>query len=251
MSRRLVYRAIYIPSLLALAVLVVAFAHPIRSRTAFTPAELTPFAAEDKSFRIDYPRSWKAEVSTLHGTGVQAHFHRDEDSEVVVTCDLTGSLMMDITRSSSAANTSLPGQEGAASSPAGGSLPPGLESMLGGASAARKTPLQTAHASDTGYMRSKFRHYKEDQKEGQKESQKDDAAVKSEVAGGEALTSAFTAQTPDFFNPKDIVGKHITVLIGNRPVTINAYCPKGEEQDLFKILDIMLKTLRVSETGGS
>lgn len=104
--------------------------------------------------------------------------------------------------------------------------------------AGSQTPLQAAHSAGTAYMKSKFRHF---------ETSK---AIPSTLAGGEALTSGFTAKTTDFFNPKEVVGKHITVLIGNRPIDIDAYSPKGDEADIYKALDAMLKTLRISETGG-
>lgn len=251
MSRRLVYRAIYIPSLLAIAGMTTLFAHPARSRAAFNPKEMKTFVADDKSFALSYPSAWQVSVATLNGTGTRAHFKRDATSEIVVTCDLAGSLMLDLSK----LNTSSPGTGGANTSPdsnANPSLPPassrstglsgaggvyGLEGLGGGTGA--KTPIQLAHRTGAGYMMSKFRHYKEE------------AAVPSQLAGGAALTSAFTGATRDFISPQDIVGRHITVLVGSRPVTLDAYCVKGEnEDDLFHALRAMLPTLRINEAGG-
>ncbi len=252
MSRRLVYRAIYIPSLLAIAGMTTLFAHPARSRAAFNPKDMKAFTAEDKSFAVSYPSAWKVSVSTLNGTGTRAHFKRDATSEVVVTCDLAGSLMLDLSK----LNASSPGLGGANSSldpNTNASVPPassrstgmsgaggvyGTEGLPGMGGAGAKTPLQSAHQTGAGYMMSKFRHYKQE------------TGVPSQLAGGTALTSAFTANTPDFISPQDIVGRHITALVGNRPVTIDAYCVKGEnEDDLFRALGAMLPTLRVNETA--
>ncbi len=243
MSRQIVYRLIYIPSLIGIVALVFLFASSSRPHTSFAPDSMKTFAAEDKSFRIDYPKSWEAKVATMNGTGTRAHFHRDEESEVVVSCDLTNSLMVDIARATSAnqsganqpSGSTASGTEGAA--PSG--LPAGMDAILKSAgSAGSQTPLQAAHNAGTAYMKSKFRHF---------EASK---AVPFRLAGGDALTSDFTAKTTDFFNPKEIVGRHITVLTGNRPIDIDAYSPKGDEGDLYKALDAMLKTLRITETGG-
>ncbi len=249
MSRRLVYRAIYIPSLLAIAGMTALFAHPARSRAAFNPKDMKAFVADDKSFTVSYPSAWKVSVATLNGTGTRAHFKRDATSEIVVTCDLADSLMLDVSK----LNASSPGMGGAGPSPDGSAvsqMPPqasrstemsgagGVYSLEGLGGAGAKTPIQSAHQTGAGYMMSKFRHYKQE------------TAVPSQLAGGAALTSAFTANTSDFISPQDIVGRHITVLVGSRPVTIDAYCVKGEnEDDLFRALGAMLPTLRVNETA--
>ena len=254
MSRRLVYRAVYIPSLLAIAGMVVVFAHPIRSRAAFKPKEMATFVAEDKSFLIQYPRAWQKSVSNLNGTGTRAHFQRDTNSEIVVTCDLAGSLMLDMAK----LNTPPSGMSGADTSTAGGTpLPPmggagasgtgmsgaggvsGLEGLPGMGGIVAKSPVEAAHLAGAGYMRGKFRHYAPT------------PGVRSQMAGGEMMVSAFTARTADFINTQDIVGRHATVLVGNKPVSVDAYCVKGQdEDDLFRAFEAMLPTLRVNETGG-
>ena len=234
MSRRLVYRLIYLPCLLGLAALIGLFGHPTRSQGAVKTADMTTYVAADKSFSIGYPHTWGASASTLNGTGVRAHLRQSEQAEVIVTCDLAGSILADMSRTGSNLAASLPGMSGSGSSSGAELSLPGLSGM----DAAQQTPLQAAHNFGAGYIKSKFAHYEEQPPE------------KSELAGGEALTSAFTAHTSSLLNPEEIVGRRVTVLSGNRPVTIDAYCPKDEAKAFFVTFENMLQTLRVSETGG-
>ena len=232
MSRRLVYRLIYIPCLLGLAALVGLFGHPARSQSAVKAADMTLYVASDKSFTIQYPHTWGTGASTLNGTGVRAHLRQSEHAEVIVTRDLVGSILMDMSRTNPNLAASLPNMSGSGS-------PSGVEEALKGmGGAAQQTPLQAAHAFGTGYIKGKFAHYEEQ------------SPVKSELAGGETLTSAFSANTPGLLNSEEIVGRHVTILAGNNPVTIDAYCPKDEAKTFFATFEIMLKTLNVSETGG-
>ena len=232
MSRRLMYRLIYIPCLLGLAALVGLFGHPARSQGAVKAADMIPYVASDKSFTIQVPRAWGTGASTLNGTGVRAHLRHSEHAEVIVTRDLVGSIMTDMSRTNPNLAASLPTMSGSGS-------PSGVEEALKGlGSAAQQTPLQAAHAFGTGYIKGKFAHYEEQ------------PPVKSELADGETLTSAFTAKTPGFLNSEEIVGRHVTILAGTRPVTVDAYCPKDESKAFFATFETMLQTLRVSETGG-
>jgi hypothetical protein len=235
MSRRLMYRLIYIPCLIGVAALIGLFGHLARSQGAVKAAGMTTYVAEDKSFSIGYPRTWGASASTMNGTGVRAHLRQSEHAEVIVTSDLAGSILADMSRSGVNMGASLPGMSGSGSTPGAETALPNLSGMGG---AAQQTPLQAAHAFGAGYIRSKFAHYEEQPPE------------KSEMAGGAALTSAFTAQTSALLNPEEIVGRHVTILSGNRPVTIDAYCPKDEAKEFFTTFENMLQTLRVSETGG-
>ena len=220
MSRRTVYRAIYVPCLLALGGLVVTFAHPTHSRA--TPAGMKTFEAKDNSFRVSYPAEWRKLVSNQNGTGTQARFQRDAHAEVVVTCDLVGSIMLDFSRNGNPSGVALPGMEG----------------VSGGAGAAQKTPLQAAHEAGATHLVGELPRYAEQ------------PPTASKIGGNDALTSAFTAQTADMFNAREVVGKRITILAGNRPVTVDAYCPKNDDNEFFSTVDAMLKTLSISEVGG-
>lgn len=220
MSRRLVYRLVYVPSLIALVGLVAAFAHPTHSHSA--PVGMKTYEAADHAFSIARPADWHTLSSNQNGTGSKVRIQRDANSEVVVTCDLSGSLMLDLSRNGNPLGANFPGMEGSG----------------GGAFAAQKTPLESAHEFGAAHLKGEFQHYVEQ------------PAKPSVVGGHEALVSAFTAQTADMLNSHAVVGKRITVLAGNRPVTFDAFCPKGEENDFYPTVDAMLKTLSVSETGG-
>ena len=220
MSRRLVYRIIYVPCLLALGGLVIAFAHPTHARV--TSSAMKAFVAGDKSFQISYPADWRKLVFNQNGTGTRAHFQRDAHAEVVVTCDLTGSILLDFSRNGNPSGVSLPGMEGLSGGGAGGS----------------KTPLQAAHESGSGHLDGELRHYAEQ------------LPTPSKIGKYEAMTSDFTAQTAEMFNAQELIGKRITILVGNRPVTVDAFCPKNDADGFFSTVDAMLKTLSISEAGG-
>src|SRR5690348_5592111 len=99
MSQRILYRIMWVPSLLILAGMVVAFA--MQPATFPTPDALTPYTTSDKSIAIEHPGNWKAHTLSMQGISSEVRFDPAPHVRFRVVADLAGSLLADIDRSTS------------------------------------------------------------------------------------------------------------------------------------------------------
>jgi hypothetical protein len=192
-SKRLIYRMIWMPSAIALIVTFVFFLGHMA--TAAAPAAMTTYTMSDKSMQMQHPSNWKANESSQNGVGDSVRFVVDEYSGIRFNTDLIGSLMADIDKANNAQMSNL-----ASLNPNGPSTP----------TSAGKSPLEKAHerkGEELGKNKD-FENYQEGQ------------ARTARIAGQEALISDFTYTEHGMMGNKEEVGLRATALLGESRLLI-------------------------------
>ncbi|HLV81508.1 MAG TPA: hypothetical protein VKT32_14575 [Chthonomonadaceae bacterium] len=225
MASRVLYRAIWVPSALALLALTVLFS---RQTTALpTPGKLAPYVSGDQVIHIAHPANWKPDASSNHGVETIVSFAPARGVLFSVTTDLQGSLMADISKATGGVDlpSNLPGMD-----LGGGNGPP----------PAAQSPLEKLHALQGRNVGSakEFLHFQ------------DGTTAPAQVAGLEALATDFTCELPGLWSPTPMVGKRFTALSGDRRVSVIYACPKDRQAELTPIFTQMLQTLQIGQ-GGS
>jgi hypothetical protein len=252
MSKRIVYRLIWMPCAIALIVTFVMFLGHVVTEAA--PAAMTVYTMSDKSLQMLHPANWEATESSQHGVGSSVKFVVDEYSGIRFNTDLMGSLMADIDKANNAQFSNLAGMSaGGASTPQGpgsvgagdanaAQLPAGME---GGETAApqlpaAKSPLQKSHE----------RKGQELEKSTDFENYREGETRKVQVAGQEALVTDFTYTEHGSQGDQEEVGRRVTALLGERRLLILSHCPQAKSKQLMPLFDKMMESLQVSPNGG-
>jgi hypothetical protein len=237
MSKRIVYRLIWMPCTLALIVtFVIFFGHVV---TEAAPAAMTGYTMSDKTLQMQHPANWKPRESSTNGVESSVRFVVDEYSGIRFGTDLTGSLQADIDKAGAAqlSNLGSIAPNGGSLTPDGASMTPNGESV---SLPAGKSPLQKAHERKGQELEQSkdFENYRE----GETRS--------VQVAGQEALATDFTYTEHGMLGDKEEVGRRVTALLGESRLLILARCPKEHEAQLMPLFQQMIDSLKVSATGG-
>jgi hypothetical protein len=107
MSRRMLYRAIWIPSVLVLAGLMVMFA--TKSAAVQPPGPMVLYTTGDGVISVKHPDNWKPHSLTLHDVTTSVVFKSASHEGLSIEANLAGSLRADIDRSASTVLGNLPG----------------------------------------------------------------------------------------------------------------------------------------------
>jgi hypothetical protein len=223
MTKRLLYRIIWVPS--AVACLLTFFIFANRPVAEAEPGDLTPYTMSDKSLQMQRPANWKA--TELGSAGVESgvRFEGGPLTSIRISTDLTGSLMADIAKAGGGAVPSLPGMEGLSAA-----LPTGSQ----------KSPLEKLHeekgtklAQDPGF-----------------DSYTEGKTRQEKIAGADALVTDFTYQEQGLFGNEPMVGERATALLGDRRLLVMARCPKKSGSKLLPLFEKIMDSVQPGQ-GGS
>ena len=223
MSKRAFYRIVWILSAFAIVGMTVVFAGQPYVLTP--PGPMTAYTTGDKTLRFQRPGNWQAHEQSLHGLETEVRFEPARNAHMTLTSDLQGSLLADTVKSGS--NATLDAM---------GSLP-----GMGGALPKQQSPLETMHALQGAEMAKKKSAYAE---------YKDGETQKMQIDRYEALVTEFTFQEPGAFGSRPMVGKRVTLLAGERRVTLVYSCLKEMRAVLMPTFDQMRDSLTVGQAGG-
>ena len=215
MSKRIVYRLVWIPSVILFAILLASFSRPSGGSSA--PGQLKLYAANDKSLTIKYPDNWAPGETGEHGVKSVIRFDADQYTALTVSSDLMGSLMADIDKT-----------------------PAGLGGMMPGGNAGGRTPLEKLHLAkgaelQTGKL---YAEYAEGN------------TTTEQIAGTDAFVTNFTYKEMEVSGLKEMVGVRATLLSGDRRIQMIGHCPKESEKEIITIFNKMMSSLHLSQAGG-
>src|SRR5262249_25003733 len=128
MGKQMAYRAVWIPSLIAIIAMMVTFARAPMAIPA--PAEMVTYTTDDKALVLQHPSNWKPHSMSLHAVQTEAWFEPAANVKIHINADETSSIIADISRASNNMMSNLGGISGS-----GGSE---TESK-------RKSPLENVH----------------------------------------------------------------------------------------------------------
>ncbi len=215
MSKRLVYRLVWIPSVILFAIVLATFSRP--SGGAATPGGMKLYAANDKSLTIKYPDNWSPGETSEHGVKNVIRFDADQYTALTVSSDLMGSLMADIDKG-----------------------PAGLGGMMPGANGAGRTPLEKLHLAKGSELQTGKLY--PDYTEGN--------TTTEHIANTDAFVTDFTYKELEVSGLKEMVGIRETLLSGDRRIQMIGHCPKESEKEIMPVFKKMMSSLQLSQAGG-
>jgi hypothetical protein len=220
MASRALYRALWIPSAIILVGLTVAFAKQPEAFTA-PAAEAKTFTTDDKTITVRYPGNWKPRQTSMNAVLTQVEFEPSRNVRCVITTDLAGSLMGDLSKSNSGLSDSLNSLPGMENRP----LPK------------QKTPLETVHEMQGQMLEKDYRDKK----------YAEGATRPGKVAGYDALITDFTFEEAGLFESRKMIGTRVSALSGERRITVVATCPKEAQILIMPAFEAIIESL---QTGG-
>ena len=226
MATPVLYRAIWIPSAVLLAGMVTLYS--VQPEAIPSVGESKTFTTEDRSITVEHPANWKPRQLSMNSVLTQVEFEPSRSVHIVIKSDLQGSLMADMSKA--AAST------GSGMTDAQGNLLPGMEQR----EQKQKTPLEKLHAAQGAAMETEYaeRHYEEGE------------TKPTKVGSVEALTTDFTFEESGLFGKKQMAGKRVTALGGERRLTIIATCPKEAVSSIGKAFDSIIESVEMGQPGG-
>lgn len=224
MSRRLLYRSVWIPSLAAIGGMTYLFA--VMPVALPIPGTMKRYHSGDRSIAIRHPENWKVRELGAHAVTTELHIQPTRNALMIIREDLTGSLSADIMKATDAQTASI------------AAMIPGGDAML----KEKKSPLERLHEMD-GAVRKKNKEAYPDYAE--------EEAVKTQVAGREALMSKCSWNEPGFFTTRPMEGRRITLLSGDHEVTVFYGCLKEMRSVVLPLFDTMVGSLEVDGQGGA
>ncbi len=207
------YRAVWIPSALALVGAIFVFA--TQPASVAKPAPLQTYSTSDKAITLRCPGNWTPHETSLHAVLTELRFQPNETSQFSASADLQGSLMADIGR--------------------GGGGMEGLPGMGGTLPVKRKSPLEKLHDQQGQSLEKQFDNYAEGE------------TVKTQVSSVDAIITSFTYQEPAMFGKRDQVGKRVTALLNDRRLSVIYHCAKANQAALEPSFDAMIASLHVGQ----
>jgi hypothetical protein len=263
MERSIIYRCVWIPSAIALIAITVAFSRGPVVNAA--PGKLIPFTTDDHAISIQHPDNWKPHAESMNAVVTTVHFDPAPDIHFGVKADLVGSLLADTSRPpggmppDSSGQGGMPGSGDASGQPG---MPGGADSSGGGGGGDMAAQLQSLSAQNPQLSKqlgslSKDPLTAAHQRQqatleggGQYPGMKEGETQKIRVAGYDALTTDFTFQNPNPLSPEALSGTRITVLSGERQISIVGYCPTKDFNTYGPVFLKMLNSLDLGQ-GGS
>lgn len=126
------------------------------------PTAYSPFSANDKAFRCEYPQGWKSRQGQPQGIESWAEF-RSGSARIDINANLQGSLMADVMRAQQTAGDGS-GEFGGGGM--GGGMPavPGMEQLPGGGALGpqdRRPPVERLHEAEKEGMEDEYEEYQE------------------------------------------------------------------------------------------
>lgn len=226
-------RVVWIPSAIGLVGSIGYFA--MQPYKVEEPGKLTSYSASDKSVALKHPSNWKSKSLSMHGVSASVRFEPAKDTVFELDTDLAGSLMADMSRSSDNAQENLDStmQELARQNPE-------LAKQLGnvGQPGKKKSPVEKLHEMGAGALEKDLKNYKEG------------AAVKTTLAGLEAVESDFTASGQGLWGPRPVSGKRLTALLSDRSVHLIYYGPADQMKTLGPVFQQMRESIQFGNGMG-
>ncbi len=220
MSSRILYRVVWVPSLLAVIGMTIAFGKA--PATVPQPGSLVQWEAGDKSIMIMRPDNWRPQSMGATGTSMEVWFEPANFCYFGAKSDLAGSLMADISRGPSI------GGMGGDESGEGGE----------GANIPREAPASPTEKLHAGAAESLPRKYK-----GYEEGPTD----KTSINGVEAVMTSFTFNKKGLWGERPMAGKRVTMLTSERRMTVFCYCPENLKAILMPVFDQMIMSFKAGE----
>lgn len=202
---------------------------PERSKV---PAKFTAFVVDDKTFACDAPDGWNKRSGSAQAIRTFAVFTSGQ-AKIDIDANLEGSLMADILRASQQmGDGGGMGMDEFGGGGGGGGVPGA--GALGDAGRmpanTRKPPVQILHDVGAAKMAAEHPGYEESQ------------AQAFQSALGEARLSDFTYKG-DFFS-KTMKGRRITILAGDKLVTVICESPQRDYVSLKPAFDRVVASLK-------
>jgi len=223
MSKRAAYRIVWILS--ALAIFGMTFVFASQPFALPPPGPITSYTTRDKSLSLKRPGNWKGHESSMNGIETQVRFDPVRNAHLILISDLKGSLIADIEKSLGSAGDTLreiPGMDRV-------SLPK------------PPTPLESMHARQGKELAGDKTMYSGFQ---------DGETRQIQIDRYEALLTDFSFQEPGAFGSRPMVGRRITLLAGERRVTIVYSCLKEMRALLMPLFDQVRDSVTVGQPGG-
>jgi hypothetical protein len=217
MTRRALYRCVWVLSLVVIIAMCVLFS--TQPRALETPGPMVSFTTVDKSITISHPDNWKPHESSANAVMTQVWFKWSKGVSLLVLSDLQGSLMADISKASGSAVDALPG----------------MSSQLSGG---KRSPLETVHAQQGQRMSSDKVKY---------EGYQEGTTKHLMVANHEALATEFTFQSADGLGSQERKGTRISLLTGDSRVAVVYSCRKDVWNLISPIFEKMVGSLRLGQ----
>ena len=232
MSKRTLYRLVWIPSVVS--ILVMGFMFSKQPLDVPEPTEMLTYRTDDKMIVVKHPGNWKATTLSMHAVVTVVTFEPSRNIRIQFTADLAGSLLADaFTPRTGEGIGGMPVENGNQSSDAESFL-----KALNNTAQKQKSPLELMHESQSKSL----------MKEHISQKYKEEKAAKVELAGKEAMVSAFNFEQSGFMSTVEMVGKRFTALTGDRHIDIIYQCPRDTEKEIAPIFDKMIASLQVN--GG-
>ena len=217
MSKRILYRAIWLPSLLGIIGMTLAFG--TAPAKVPTPGALTTWEAGDKSFSISRPDNWRPQSMGAAGTSMEVWFEPANYVYLGAKSDLAGSLFADISRGPAIGGIG----EGT------GEIGEGLEQIR---REPQKSPTEKLHLSAAESLPEKYKDYEEG------------PTTKGTIDGKEAIMTEFTFKKKGLWGDRPMAGKRVTMLSNERRMTVFSYCPENLKAELFPVFDQMINSFK-------
>ena len=214
MSSRILYRVIWVPSLLAIFGMTIAFGRA--PATVPQPGTLVQWESGDKSISIMRPENWRAQSMGASGTSMEVWFEPANYCYFGAKSDLAGSLMADIARA-----------------PSMGGMEEGEEG--GAPRVAPLSPTEKLHIGAAEDLPRKYKGYEEGPTE------------KTNINGLEAVMTSFTFNKKGLWGERPMAGKRVTMLTTERRMTVFCYCPENLKEILMPVFDQMIMTFKAGE----
>jgi hypothetical protein len=212
MSRLIIYRAIWAPSLAAILVMLAVFARQPFSIPA--PGRLVPYTSGDKTIAILHPDNWSPSVTSAQATVTRVTFDPTIAVHFSVTSDLTGSLVADMNRAGGAMLEHVPGSIGQAAN--------------------QPSPIEAVHAMQQSRLEAS----------GDYPDFTDGETTRTQIDGHEAAITPFTYVRSSLVGHTPMVGTRVTVLFQDRSMGIVCGCPKDIEKTLMPVFDQMIQSVK-------
>ena len=216
MSSRILYRVIWVPSLLGVIGMTIAFGRA--PATVPQPGQLIQWEAGDKSIMIMRPDNWRPQSMGATGTSMEVWFEPANFCYFGAKSDLAGSLMADISRGPSMGGMGETGENGEIIMP---------EKTM--------SPTEKLHAGAAEELPNKYKGYEEGPTD------------KTNISGVEAVVTSFTFNKKGLWGERPMAGKRVTMLTSERRMTVFCYCPENLKDILFPVYDQMIMSFRAGE----
>lgn len=220
MSGRILYRVIWVPSLLAVIGMTIAFGGA--PATIPQPGSLVQWESGDKSIQILRPDNWRPQSMGASGTAMEVWFEPANFVYFGAKSDLAGSLFADMSRG-----------------PSIGGLSEG-SGELGGAMSElerepAKSPTEKLHLSAADDLPRKYKGYEEG------------PTTKTSINGLEAFMTDFTYKKKGLWGERAMAGRRVTMLTTERRMTVFCYCPENLKATLWPVFEQMIMSFKAGE----